>query len=87
MQTSKGTESRTNFIIVFGIERNSHAVKKRIDKDAKIYITSSIFSFFVKLEESQSLSVLSFVNILFLIAFVITGFIFIYMEFGWGIEI
>ena len=31
--------------------------------------------------------VLSFVNILFLIAFVITGFIFIYMEFGWGIEI
>ena len=32
--------------------------------------------------------VLSFINSLFLIAFVITGFIFIYMEFGiWGIEI
>ena len=32
--------------------------------------------------------VLSFINSLFLIAFVITAFIFIYMEFGiWGIEI
>ena len=36
---------------------------------------------------SQSL-VLSFINSLFLIAFVITAFIFTYMEFGaWGIEI